>query len=402
MRALVLCGGGTKGSYQAGAIKALNELNITFDIVTGTSIGALNGCLVAQNEQDRLYQLWDEIEMKHILADEIPDQYDVETIFKNKQKIESFLKSYVKEKGADITPFKALIKEYFNNDKLQASNIIFGCLSTSYPSLRPVYINKQMMKEHGEDYLLATASCFPIFPIHRFEGKAYIDGGYIDNLPIDYAIELGAKEVIAIDLSSDPNHDYYVEAANVTYIFPKVDLGLMMNFDRNLLNRNIRLGYLDVYKAFGKYQGIKYTFKPYQNLSFAKDTYSLMQKIDLSIIKNSIRSKEVVFAQLKEELHKKVLSYDDVIYGLMDHLMDLSDFAIEEVHDFETVAHKIVHEYAASYESDYELVPKKVIDVITYIKELDKQAMMEKLVHLTLFGDNKLINKNILYTLLPF
>ena len=48
MKALVLSGGGSKGSYQIGVWKALRKLHIKFDIVTGTSVGALNGALVAQ------------------------------------------------------------------------------------------------------------------------------------------------------------------------------------------------------------------------------------------------------------------------------------------------------------------------------------------------------------------
>lgn len=44
---LVLSGGGSKGAYESGCMKALQELGYHFDIVTGTSIGALNGLLVA-------------------------------------------------------------------------------------------------------------------------------------------------------------------------------------------------------------------------------------------------------------------------------------------------------------------------------------------------------------------
>ena len=44
-RALVLAGGGAKGSYQVGVWQALQELGWTPDIITGASVGALNGCL---------------------------------------------------------------------------------------------------------------------------------------------------------------------------------------------------------------------------------------------------------------------------------------------------------------------------------------------------------------------
>ncbi len=399
----MLCGGGTKGSYQAGAIKALTELNVKFDIITGTSIGALNGCLVAQHDEERLFELWDKIEMKDILAQEIPEQYDIETIFHNKQKIETFLRSYVKEKGADIAPFKQLIKEYFNVDKLMASSMIFGCMSAYYPSLRPVFINKEMMKEKGEEYLLASASCFPIFPIQRFDGKAYIDGGYVDNLPIDYAIELGATHIVAIDLSADPNHFQYIEAENVKYIFPKIDLGPMICFDKAILKRNKRMGYLDVYKAYGYFVGHKYTFEPFVDELFANKVYNKIQKIDIKIVRDSLRSnKSSIFETMREMLHKRVICYEDVIYGLMDNLMDIDGFDIEQIYAFPLAAKKIVGSYAAAYEADYELIPKKVTDVISYIKDLDKHSMIEKLINLELYEHKRIINTNILLTLLPF
>ena len=44
---LVLGGGGAKGSYQMGAWKAFRELDLSFDLIVGTSIGALNGALMA-------------------------------------------------------------------------------------------------------------------------------------------------------------------------------------------------------------------------------------------------------------------------------------------------------------------------------------------------------------------
>ena len=47
-RGLVLGGGGSRGAYEIGVWRAARELNIEFDVVTGTSIGALNGALVVQ------------------------------------------------------------------------------------------------------------------------------------------------------------------------------------------------------------------------------------------------------------------------------------------------------------------------------------------------------------------
>jgi predicted acylesterase/phospholipase RssA len=57
-RALVLTGGGALGSYQAGVLTGLAAREERFEIVVGTSIGAINGAIFAQGDVDRLEDLW--------------------------------------------------------------------------------------------------------------------------------------------------------------------------------------------------------------------------------------------------------------------------------------------------------------------------------------------------------
>ena len=47
---------------------------------------------------------------------------------------------------------------------------------------------------------MASASCFPAMKMRCIGDKRYIDGGYYDNMPVDLAIEMGAREIIAVDL----------------------------------------------------------------------------------------------------------------------------------------------------------------------------------------------------------
>ena len=57
-RAIVLSGGGSKGAYQIGVWKALRKLHINYDIVTGTSVGALNSILFVQKDYLKALKLW--------------------------------------------------------------------------------------------------------------------------------------------------------------------------------------------------------------------------------------------------------------------------------------------------------------------------------------------------------
>ncbi|MEG2720791.1 MAG: patatin-like phospholipase family protein, partial [Oscillospiraceae bacterium] len=60
---LVLAGGGAKGAYQIGAWKALREMGITFSAITGVSIGAINGALIASGDFDKALELWSNVEV---------------------------------------------------------------------------------------------------------------------------------------------------------------------------------------------------------------------------------------------------------------------------------------------------------------------------------------------------
>ena len=70
---LVLEGGGAKGAYHIGVAKALSELNIEIGGVSGTSIGALNGAMLIQNDLGKVYDLWYNIQPSKVY--EIDDEY---------------------------------------------------------------------------------------------------------------------------------------------------------------------------------------------------------------------------------------------------------------------------------------------------------------------------------------
>ena len=65
MRGLALEGGGAKGAYHLGALKALYEAGYAFDGVVGTSIGALNGAIIVQDggSLETLQKLWDNVKV---------------------------------------------------------------------------------------------------------------------------------------------------------------------------------------------------------------------------------------------------------------------------------------------------------------------------------------------------
>ena len=65
---------------------------------------------------------------------------------------------------------------------------------------------------------MASASCFPIFPMKQVGGDRYIDGGFCDNTPVEMAVRSGARDIVAIDIGKHRSHTQYDRRPNITYI----------------------------------------------------------------------------------------------------------------------------------------------------------------------------------------
>lgn len=341
-KALILGGGGSRGSYQAGFTKAMLELDLKFDIVTGTSIGALNGCLIAQNDALPLIDLWENMEVSKIIKGDLPENFAIEEIMKSPNTAFNFLKKF-KNHEVDNSPLIDLVKSYYHSQKLQNSDVDFACVAVEFPSMQPKYATKDDMKNFGNDYLIASASCFPAFPIHQFDEGSFIDGGYHDNLPIDYAIRMGATEFVIVDLNPDPVHPHYKDYPNMIYIHPRETVGSFLNFDKSQTQRNIRLGYHDTMKAFGKLSGHRYTFLPYINIELFSSYYNEVLLIESRTkLGEKMNNNESVFKAFKDYSHQSTLSIADLNYIAMDLILDLLAQDSSIIYDFETCAQLIL------------------------------------------------------------
>lgn len=260
-RAIALGGGGTKGAYEMGIWKAMNEVGMDYQIVTGTSIGAINGALMATRDYELASELWDTIEMEKVMADGVNLTTTIEGMYNQRDAIRPFLKKYVKNKGADISPFRDFIDRLIDEDQVRASDIDFGLVTVKFSTLTALELCKEEIpRGRMKDYIMASSSVFPVFPMHRIDGELYLDGCYYDNLPIDLALKMGADDVIAVDLHTSPQHPGYVNKPYVTYVTPSRPLGTMLNFERSVLDSNRRLGYYDGLKAFGVLTGDRFSF----------------------------------------------------------------------------------------------------------------------------------------------
>lgn len=344
MRAIVLSGGGANGSYEIGVWKALRKLNITYDIVTGTSVGALNGALMVQNDYLKGLFLWYNIKYNDVF------KYD-----KSKSEIASFYKKNIFKGGVDVTNLEKTMKKCINIKKFFSSKVNFGLVTVKVPSLKHVEITKKDLNEHNlVDYLIASASCFPAFKLKKIDGKSYIDGGFYDNLPINLAISLGADEVIAVDLDQIGIKRHVKYDAKITFITPRNDIGSFLKFDKISARRGMRLGYNDTMKCYKKLDGDKYTFKR-NNL---KNNY---KKIKNAFIKqlDSIFDDTIDDVILKKILIKKLgndIENINIYIEKLGYMYLLDDSYIYEINRY----NNLLLNKLKKTKVDYDLVHDKI------------------------------------------
>ena len=304
--ALILAGGGTRGSYQVGVWKALQDLKINIKLIAGTSIGSLNGALMLQNDIDSMIKLYQNIEIKDIMT--ISEKVDTKRNLYDLKNIRAIAKDYISNKGIDNKPLRDTINKYVNLDKIYSSDIDFGLVTYSTDNKAPLELFKdQIPKDEFVDFLLAS-SCLPIFKAQKIGNFEFRDGAFYDNIPINMAIQKGFKNIIVADIEGTgfsrrmTDKNVYLKV-----ISPKENLGGTLNFDHERLNNNIALGYLDTMRAFNKMQGHMYYF-PSKEFNKMLEVFNLQTIYGLenaAKIYEINKYKAYTFAEFLEELAKK-------------------------------------------------------------------------------------------------
>lgn len=278
---LILNGGGGKGAYQIGAIKALAEISdLKFGAVAGTSVGALNAALFAAGSYEKAYDIWTQIDPEDVLTpkemtdsqlDQINQaQGSIDPRFSEEQ-IKDFIISEILGKHTKFSRngLKKIIRDSnissnLGMDKLLCSITCFDC-----KDYRPKnFLLNKLTPEDIEDGLLAS-SCMPfVYDPVRFMDGDYYDGGYPffgNNLPLSPLYNIGFRNFIVIHLASrneckkDINmirlnrknlKESFYNGAKYIHIFPSWDLGDLfdgtLNFHREYASELIKRGYDEV------------------------------------------------------------------------------------------------------------------------------------------------------------
>lgn len=187
-RALVLPGGGGRGAYQVGVAKAFNEVGIKFDMIFGTSIGAINGTMIAQGAIERLEELWSNMRPWDIFK--LPSANQIgRMVFGRKLGL------------LDTAPLEEILKREIDLKRLKASSSTVGLFTTDLCCLETRLITVDEIMSNAEliDALMATAAVPIAFPPRQMHGTGlWVDGGLVRNTPMQACIDRGAEEIFTV------------------------------------------------------------------------------------------------------------------------------------------------------------------------------------------------------------
>lgn len=313
---LVFGGGGGKGSYQIGVWRALRKLGLEnrVQVVSGTSIGSLNGALFIKGDLCQAENLWMSIAKDEFMTSEdIIKQISglIESEISNL--IYSILPSSPKTgfgwagglrllgkvalAAVNLMLSRAIIRQELI-DKLIRSEVqstfmtklgvefyicssesALSILSDTQQQLAAVFANTAMNRPFGNcryfgahraesiDSLhqnLLASTCLPIPDLYkpvRIDGKSYLDGGLVDNVPLKPVIDAGCDAIITVQLNEQEiisTLDVAKDAGECRIVNIKPSASLGGVFDGNMdfssegkLNR-MRLGYEDTMTIMGR------------------------------------------------------------------------------------------------------------------------------------------------------
>ena len=250
-RGIVLSGGGTKGAYEIGVWRALRELSIDYQIVTGTSIGSINGALMTMGDFDLADRIWHNMVMGDLMLEPSTEPNLIKRFINWFFQPKMTLYKNLFDGAIDNSPFADFIEKNIDEEMVRASEVNYGLVTVRARDRKPFLLTKSdIPKGMLKDYILASSSVYPVWPMHKIKGEYYIDGMYHDNLPINLALSMGATELIVVDLHQKPQHAEYAGRANIIYLTPSEDLGGILAFDRKKIDSNIEMGYEDTIRKF--------------------------------------------------------------------------------------------------------------------------------------------------------
>ena len=303
---IVLEGGGARGAYQIGVWKALREAGVKIRGVAGTSVGALNGALICMDDLETAEKIWKNMTYSTVV------QIDDSMIGKLKKfgvrsmkmtDAAAEFKRVVSDRGLDISPLKKLLEDTVDEERIRRSPRDFCAASFSVTDRREEDFDVKSASPGTMKDMLMASAYFPGFKQEKIAGKTYLDGGSVNNVPVDLLTDRGYKDLIVIRLYGiGVDRRIFMDIpkdVTIHEIAPKRNLGGILEFDSERTKKNMELGYFDGLRFLYGLCGRKY----YLDMPYSEAYYfgRIMSELDMF--------KEWLKPYVKEEDFAKLNGY---------------------------------------------------------------------------------------------
>ena len=182
--AIVLGGGGVLGAVQVGMLRALIEAGVRPSLVVGTSVGALNGAVLAAlppaEVAARLDALWESPDARGLFA--------AGTV----QRLRELARSGVAVHRSD--PLRRAVTDVLGDQRIEDLPVCFTCCAANIEDAAEYWFDRGLVV----DAVLASAAVPGLLPPAVVQGRHYLDGGLVNSIPLGRAIELGARRVFVL------------------------------------------------------------------------------------------------------------------------------------------------------------------------------------------------------------
>ena len=282
--AIALEGGGAKGGYEIGVWQALDEAGIKYNAVSGTSVGALNGGLMAMRDLPRAIDAWNNMKLGKVIELDEEQEENLSRAFNGDiglddvQRLIPEALEIIKNRGLDVAPLRAWVREVVDAKAIKESDVELYIATVSITDRKALEVKVNDLPEDQICDMLLASAYHPTFKLEKLGGKFYTDGGFVDTLPLHALVTNGYKDIIAVRIPGIGHNRRFKmpDDVKVTYIATNADLGGVLNFDAEQSRRDIAIGYLDakrvLYGLYGKHYYIERSMTDREALNMLLDS----------------------------------------------------------------------------------------------------------------------------------
>jgi NTE family protein len=177
-------GGGPLGAHEVGMLQALAERGIVPDLVLGTSVGAINGAAFAADPTaegvERLTAMWSAMQNGDVFSGSVLGR--VVTLARTRTHLH------------DNAPLRALLAEGLADRRIEDLELPFQCVAASIERAGEHWFTEGPVV----DAVLASASVPGVLPPVEIGGEHFVDGGIVNSIPVNRAVELGATRIYVL------------------------------------------------------------------------------------------------------------------------------------------------------------------------------------------------------------